>query len=55
MSAAYILIGPAPFLDDVLSNSVNLSLGVAAMMGVSWSLVAVSAVMKSGAHKYCQE
>ena len=47
MSAAYILIGPAPFLDGLLSNSVNLSFGVAAMFGVSWSLVAVSSFTRA--------
>ena len=42
MSVAYILIGPATFLDGIVSNSVNLSLGVAGMIGISFSLVAVS-------------
>ena len=41
-SVAYILIGPAPFLDGFVSNSVNLSFCVAVMIGMSWSLVGVS-------------
>ena len=47
MSAAYILIGPAPFLDGLVSNSVNLSFGVAAMIGVSLSMVAVSSFTRA--------
>ena len=42
MATAYILIGPAPFLDGLVSNSVNLAYFVAALIGISWSLVAVS-------------
>ena len=47
MAAAYILIGPAPFLDGVVSNSVNLAFCVAAMIGISWSLVAVSSFSRA--------
>ena len=47
MSAAYMLIGPAPFLERYVANSVNLSFGVAAMIGTSWSLVAVSSFTRA--------
>ena len=47
MSAAYMLIGPAPFLERYVANSVHLSLGVAAMIGTSWSLVAVSSFTRA--------
>ena len=59
MSAAYMLIGPAPFLERYVANSVNLSLGVAAMIGTSWSLVAVSsftrASRKAAKLGYCDD
>ena len=47
MSAAYILIGPAPFLDGVVSNSANLAYCVATMIGISWSLVGVSSFTRA--------
>ena len=47
MSAAYMLIGPAPFLEGYVTNSVNLALGVAAMIGTSWSLVAVTSFTRA--------
>ena len=59
MSAACILIGPAPFLEDYVANSVNLSLVVAAMIGISCSLVAVSsftrALRKATRLGYCDD
>ena len=59
MSAAYMLIGPAPFLEGYVSNSVNLSLGVAAMIGISWSLVGVTsftrASRKAARLGYCDD
>ena len=59
MSVACMLIGPAPFLEDYVTNSVNLSLGVAAMNGISCSLVAVSsftrAFKKAARLGYCDD
>ena len=59
MSAAYMLIGPAPFLEGYVTNSVNLSLGVAAMIGISWSLVGVTsftrASRKAARLGYCDD
>ena len=47
MSAAYMFIGPAPFLEGYVTNSVNLSLGVAAMIGISTSLVGVTSFTRA--------
>ena len=59
MSVACMLIGPAPFLEDYVTNSVNLSLVVAAMIGISCSLVAVSsftrASRKAARLVYCDD
>ena len=46
-STAYDLIGPAPFLDGIVINSVELSYCVAIMIGISWSLVAVSSFTRA--------
>ena len=42
MAMAFTLIGPAPFLAELLPNSIGLSYFVASLIGVGYALIMVA-------------